>query len=142
MLRLNDVETFEEYLSELVGRDYVVCMAVNQDGGAYLSEEAVSFMHQLGCQWDVSMAGGKSYLAVVENGVIHGEACGDEAVAYDNRIYEHRISVISQGAQAGCNASIMIDGEEYSPNEKGFNVVVYDPKLDMILSSKNFEITD
>jgi hypothetical protein len=36
----------------------------------------------------------------------------------------------------------MIDGVEYAPNEKGFNVVVYDPKLDMILSSKSFEITD
>jgi hypothetical protein len=50
--------------------------------------------------------------------------------------------VISQGAQAGCNASIQVDGIEYAPNEKGFNVVVYDPKLDMILSSKSFEITE
>ena len=50
--------------------------------------------------------------------------------------------MISQGALAGCNASIQFDGVEYAPNEKGFNLVVYDPKLDMILSSKSFEITD
>ena len=141
-LRLNELETFEEYLSELVDRDYVVCFAVNQDGGAYLSEEAVSLMQQLGCQWDVSMAGGNSYLAVVENGTIHAETGSEEVVAYENLIHEHRFSVISQGAQAGCNASIQIDGTEYAPNEKGFNVVVYDPKLDMILSSRSFEITD
>ena len=99
-------------------------------------------MQQLGCQWDVSQAGGKSYLAVVENGIIHGEVCADEILAYKNRLYEHTFSVISQGAQAGCNASIMIDDVEYAPNGKGFNVVVYDPKLDMILSSKSFEIKD
>ena len=141
-LRLNDIEFFEEYVAELVGKDYVVCFAVNQDAGAYLSEEAVSLMQKLGCQWDVSAAGGNSYLAVVENGVIHAETGSEEIVAYENRIHEHRFSVISQGAQAGCNASIQVDGIEYAPNEKGFNVVVYDPKLDMILSSKSFEITE
>ena len=141
-LRLNDIESFEEYVAELVGKDYVVCFAVNQDAGAYLSEEAVSLMQQLGCQWDVSAAGGNSYLAVVENGVIHAETGSEDVVAYENRIHEHRFSVISQGAQAGCNASIQVDGIEYAPNEKGFNVVVYDPKLDMILSSKSFEITE
>ena len=139
-LRLNEVETFEEYISELIGKDYVVCIAVNQDAGAYLSEEAVSLMQQLGCQWDVSAAGGKSYLAVLENGIIHAEACSDEVAAYENRLYEHTIFMVSQGAQAGCNASIRFDGKEYAPNEKGFNVVVYDPKLDMILSSRSFEI--
>ena len=141
-LRLNDIEFFEEYVAELVGKDYVVCFAVNQDAGAYLSEEAVFLMQKLGCQWDVSAAGGNSYLAVVENGVIHAETGSEEIVAYENRIHEHRFSVISQGAQAGCNASIQVDGIEYAPNEKGFNVVVYDPKLDMILSSKSFEITE
>ena len=99
-------------------------------------------MQQLGCQWDVSAAGGKSYLAVVENGVLHAEACSEEVAAYENRIYDHIISILSQGALAGCNASIRMDGTEYAPNEKGFNVVVYDPKLDMILSARSFEITD
>ena len=141
-LRLNEIESFEEYLAELAGKDYLVCMAVNQDGGAYLSQEAVALMQQLGCQWDVSAAGGKSYLAVVENGFLHAEACSEEVAAYENRIYDHNISILSQGALAGCNASIRMDGTEYAPNEKGFNVVVYDPKLDKILSAKSFEITD
>lgn len=139
-LRLNDVETYEEYLSGLVDKDYVVCIAVNQDAGAYLSEEAVSLMKQLGCQWDVSKAGGKSYLAVVENGTVHAEVCSEETVAYENRLYEHRISMVSQGAQAGCHASILFDDVEYAPDEKGFNIVVYDPKLDKILTSRSFEI--
>ena len=141
-LRLNDIETFEEYVAELIGKDYVVCIAVNQDAGAYLSEEAVALMQQLGCQWDVSAAGGNSYLAVVENGIIHAETGSEDIVAYENRIYDHTFKVVSQGALAGCNASIIIDGMEYAPNEKGFNIVVYDPKLDMILSTNSFEITE
>ncbi len=141
-LRLNDVETFEEYVAELIEKDYVVCIAVNQDAGAYLSEEAVALMQQLGCQWDVSTAGGNSYLAVVEDGIIHAETGSEDVVAYENRIYDHTFKVVSQGALAGCNASIVIDGVEYAPNEKGFNIVVYDPKLDMILSANSFEITE
>ena len=136
------MEIFEEYVTELIGRDYVVCIAVNQDAGAYLSEEAVALMQQLGCQWDVSTAGGNSYLAVVENGIIHAETGSEDVVAYENRIYDHTFKVVSQGSQAGCNASIIIDGVEYAPNEKGFNIVVYDPKLDMILSRNSFEITE
>ena len=95
----------------------------------------------LGAAQNVSKAGGKSYLAVLENGVVHGESCSTETVAYENRIYEHNVTVVSQGAQAGCHASILVDGQEYALDEKGFNVVVYDPKLDMILTSKCFEIT-
>lgn len=141
-LRLNEIEDYEEFLQELIGKDYVVCFAVNQDAGAYLSEEAVSLMQQLGCRWDVSAAGGKSYLAVVENGINHAEACADDVVAYKNRLYEHTVSIISQGSQAGNNASIQFDEAEYSLNEKGFNIVIYDPKLDMILCTRNFEIIE
>lgn len=140
-LALNDVETYEEYISELIGKDYLVCIAVNQDAGAYLSDEAVELMHQLGVNGDVSKAGGKSYLAVVENGVLHAETSSSDTVAYENRLYEHRIKVVSQGSEAGCSASIQFDGEEYAPDEKGFNIVVYDPKADMILSTRSFEIT-
>ena len=139
---MNDVETYEEYISELIGKDYVVMIAVNQDAGAYLSDEAVSLMHQLGAKGDVSKAGGKSYLAVLENGTVHAETSSSDVVAYENRLYDHRISLISQGAQAGCYASIQFDGVEYAPNEKGFNVVVYDPKADMILSCRSFEIVE
>ncbi len=141
-LQLNDVETFDEYISELIGKDYLVCIAVNQDAGAYLTEQSVALMQQLGAQWDVSAAGGKSYLAVLENGTIHGEVCQEETAAYENRLYEHNISIISQGAQAGCYASIQFDGVEYALNGKGFNIVVYDPKLDTILTSRSFEITE
>ena len=139
-LALNEIETFEEYIGELIGRDYVVCIAVNQDAGAYLSDEGVELLNRLGAQADVSKAGGMSYLAVLENGVVHAEAYGNETMAYENRLYGHRISILSQGSQAGCSASIVIDGKEYAPDEKGFNIVIYDPKADMILSSSSFEI--
>lgn len=141
-LRLNEIENYEQFLAEVVGKDYVICFAVNQDAGAYLSDDAVAMMQDLGAQLDVSKAGGKSYLAVLENGVVHAETCSDDAVAYENRVYGHRISIVSQGAQAGCHASIEIDGVEYAPNEKGFNIVIYDPKLDMILTKTSFEITE
>ena len=140
-LELNEIETYEEYITELIGKDYLVCIAVNQDAGAYLSDEAVELMYQLGVKGNVSKAGGRSYLAVVENGMVHAETASEDVVAYENRLHDHRILVISQGAQAGCNASIQFDGIEYAPNEKGFNIVVYDPKADMILSTRSFEIT-
>lgn len=140
-LGLNDMESFDEYISELLGKDYVVCIAVNQDAGAYLSEESAKLLQKLGAVQDVSQAGGKSYLVVLENGTVHAEVCTEETAAYENRLYGHRISMISQGAAAGSHASIQFDGVEYAPDEKGFNIVVYDPKIDTILTSASFEIT-
>ena len=141
-LKLNEIETYEEFISELIGKDYLVCIAVNHDAGAYLSDEAVNLMYQLGLKGNVSKAGGNSYIAVVENGVLHAEDASVDVLAYENRFYGHRVKVVSQGSKAGSEASILFDGEEYAPDEKGFNIVVYDPKADMILTCRSFEITE
>lgn len=138
-----DAEThFDEYLERLIGKDYVVCIAVNEDVGVYLTQEEMELLRQIGVTVDLTQAEGYSYLGVFEGSIIHGEASGEQVQAYDNRLYDHRISIVSQGKIAGSNASIQFDGVEYALNEKGFNIVIYDPKLDLILSSRCFEITE
>ena len=142
LLELNAEEDFDAYISRLIGKDYVVCMAVNGDVGVYLLPYRQKLLEQLGVTVDLTQAEGESYLAVLEKDTVHAEAVGREVQAYEGRLYDYRISILSQGDYAGSNASIRFDDQEYALNEKGFNIVVYDPKLDQILSSRSFEILD
>lgn len=142
LLELDSQGEFDEYLKRLIGKDYVVCIAVKEDVGVYLQPEEQQLLEQLGVTVDLTQAEGHSYLAVFEGSTVHGEASGETVQAYDNRLHDHRVSIISQGALSGSNASIQFDGVEYAINEKGFNIVVYDPVLDLVLSSKSFEITE
>lgn len=142
LLKLDATEDFDDYIARLAGKDYVICIAVNEDVGVYLQPYQQKLLEAIGVTVDLTQEEGSSYLAVLEGDTVHGEAVGEEVQAYENRLYEHKISVVSQGDYAGCNASIMFDDVEYALNEKGFNIVVYDPKLDMILSSRSFEIVD
>lgn len=142
LLEIDAEKDFDEYIRRLIGKDYVVCMAVNEDAGVYLKPETMELLRQLGVSADLMKEEGMSYLGVFEGGTVHGEAVGSQVQAYDNRLYGHRVSILSQGAQAGNHASIQFDGEEYAPDGKGMNVVVYDPVQDLILSSRSFEITE
>ncbi len=142
LLELNDIEAFDDYIQRLIGKDYLVCMAVNDDVGIYLQLDQQKMLHKLGVKVDLTSEEGAGYLAVLEGGAVHAEAVGEEVQAYEGKMYDHRISIISQGRNAGKNASIQFDDVEYAVNEKGFNIVVYDPKLDLILSSRSFEILD
>lgn len=142
LLELQATEEFDDYITRLIGKDYVVCIAVNEDVGVYLLPFRQQLLEQLGVTVDLTQAEGESYLAVLEGTTVHAEAVGEEIQAYENILYGHKISMISQGDYAGCNASIQFDDVEYALNQKGFNIVVYDPKLDLILSSRSFEIVD
>lgn len=142
LLELDAEEGFDDYITRLIGKDYLVCMAVNEDVGVYMLPYRQKLLEQLGVTVDLTRAEGESYLAVLEGKTTHAETVGEEVLAYEGRLYDHQISIVSQGALSGSNASIQFDGEEYAMNEKGFNIVVYDPKLDLILSSRSFEILD
>ncbi len=142
LLELDAEETFDDYITRLIGKDYLVCMAVNDDVGIYLQPYQQELLEQLGVTADLTREEGSSYLAVLEGTTVHGEAVGKNIQAYENRLYDHKISIISQGRECGKSAGIRFDDTEYALNEKGFNIVVYDPKLDLILSSRSFEIVD
>lgn len=144
LLELNDTAEFDDYIAKLTGKDYLVCLAVNDDVGSRMLPYRMELLEKFGVTVDLAAQGmeGESYLLVMEGDTIHAETHGRDTVAYENRLYGHRISVISQGGDAGKNASICFDGQEYALNGKGFNIVVYDPLQDVILSSRSFEIID
>lgn len=142
LLKLNAEQSFDDYIAALEGKDYVICIAVNEDAGVYLQQYQMELLRNIGVTVDLTRAEGEGYLAVLEGDTVHAEAVGEEVQAYENRLYDHSVSILSQGRQSGCYASIKFDDQEYALNGKGFNIVVYDPKLDLILSSRSFEIRD
>lgn len=142
LLEIDAEEELDGYIRRLTGKDYVVCMAVNEDAGTGLTAETMELLRGLGVTVDLTQAAGQSYIGVFEGGTVHGEAVGSTVQAYDQRLYGHRVSILSQGAQAGNHASITFDGEEYAKDQKGLNIVVYDPLQDLVLSSRCFALTE
>lgn len=142
LLELNEIENFDDYIKKLTGTDYLVCMAVNGDVGGQMFPYQAELLKKLGVSIDLSQPGmeGESYLIVFEGEKVHAEVHGREPAAYEEKIYGHRIKVVSQGWDAGKSASICFDGNEYALNHKGFNIVVYDPLQDLIMGSRSFEI--
>ncbi len=53
---------------------------------------------------------------------------------------ESNVDVISAGLEVGNYSSIVIDGIEYSMNERGINVVLYDTNEKKVIDSLNFDI--
>ena len=54
--------------------------------------------------------------------------------------YENlEIEMISKGYNAGNQSSIVINGQEYSKNLRGMNVVVYDKKKNEVICSSVFD---
>ncbi len=138
LLELDAKESFEEYITHLIGKDYLVCMAVNEDAGEFMTSKRQKLLNELGITVNLKKKEGKSYLAVLEGDFLHAELVGNDVQAYENRLHDHKLSVISQGMLCGSYASIQFDDVEYALNEKGLNIVVYDPKLDLVLSSRSF----
>lgn len=144
LLKLQDTEEFDDYIAKLTGTDYLVCVAVNDDVVSQMLPYRMELLKKFGVTVDLTDNdfAGESYLFVKEGDAVHAEVHGRETVAYEGRLYGHRISILSQGRDAGKYASICFDGQEYAVNGKGFNIVVYDPLQDLILSSRSFEIID
>ena len=48
------------------------------------------------------------------------------------------MEIISSGYNTGAYSSIMIEGQEYSMNRSGLNIVVFDNDTQLVVDSVNF----
>lgn len=71
----------------------------------------------------------------MENGNIKMERLSDNLLKYE----KDNIKLISLGANVGGYSSIQIDGIEYSQNNRGLNIVVYDEALKKVVDSICFD---
>lgn len=125
---LKHIIDIDEYLSEINDKNYTIFIAAKEECTQGLTESVKEKLKNLGLQQDLEGKYAWSYCAVIdpENGVI--ERLSDDKVSLVGSIRGGRTfyAISSAGYLAGVNSSIVIDGTEYSKNQRGLNIVVYD----------------
>lgn len=131
-----------KYLQNFCRDGLIVLVAVKDEASGSLTPEARQALIDMGFT-DVGVLGHQSsYCAAVEDGVVTEQQVsqsGDEPTTIVHKWY----TISSAGYRAGNYASIIIDDNGYSAdyalNSRGFNIVVYNPRLDIVVDRAAFD---
>ncbi len=135
---LNIETDFQCYLRQLANPDYAVFFSVLYAGEKRLTQTHKKLFAALGL--DMSLAAGRhqSYVAVVNGGEKIYEESSERRIEKNFSLDGHDVRMVSTGEDAGFESSIKIDGEEFSDNSLGLNIVVYDKKMRRVVDSVSF----
>lgn len=114
---------FHQYLQSLKGRDLVIFISARDEASYNITEILSDDLKALGLQEDLRGKYRYSYCAVITPEGVHEELSEEPAKIngeYDGIRYE----VSSKGFLCGDDSSIRINGQEYSQNTRGLNIVL------------------
>lgn len=119
---------------------YTVIIAAQSDTSKYFTDEVRQAFEKLGLTVDMTDESYQSYLAILsDQTVIFEQQASGKLVSFCDYVGELRIVASSFADKAiGNNSSIVIDDQEYSPQESGFNVVVYDNETGQVVARRAF----
>lgn len=141
-------ENVAEYIGQAMQQSHsVVLISVKDDCAYALTDEQRARFAALGLQALSEVGFRDTYLAFIEDGRIKKEVLGRCPAEPDDTVYEYagrtgdgRICrILSGGAFQGDLSSITIDDVEYSPNARGFNIVVYDKARQRVVDATSFD---
>ena len=124
--------------------DISVFCSVADDMMSNLTEESQDALKRFGFQTDFgSLNYSDAFLAVVDDGLVRCEISSNRHIADEGALdcgSQYQIS--SSGWLAGAESQIIIDGNEYSMNRRGINIVVLDNTSGLVLDSVAFDTWD
>ncbi|UNC93485.1 DUF6311 domain-containing protein [Candidatus Contubernalis alkaliaceticus] len=134
----------QEYL-DLIEDHHIIFITVNEEAFGALKEESVKKMRDLGFAVDPREHEGHSYYGIggkpvgeksieaVDEGILEKTICRGEPLGnYISSIDIH----ITSGESV---SSLFIDGQQYSPNQRGVNVVLYDMQENRVTEIASFD---
>ncbi len=138
--KLQGIDTFSSYLKAIQNEDYIVFMSVKTEGTQSLSNEEMDCLRKLGLDADIQGKFGLSFYAVIDNMDVQFEQ-SESSLEYEGRIDDENLDfkIISAGFRLGDCSSIILNGNEFSMNQRGFNIVVYSKKYDALIDSAAFD---
>ncbi len=120
--------------------DYVICFSIKDEATQGLTDQELEELQSLGINIDFAQNYRGSMVAIVDNGETVIQNFGQKEQICEYHPYENlEIEMISKGYNAGNQSSIVINGQEYSKNLRGMNVVVYDKKKNEVICSSVFD---
>lgn len=146
-IALLQMETnFTEYINRLLyeasGKTIFISAADEMSFG--LNNQERLLLKELGMQSDFSDAYRKSYLAIIENGIVKYEGLSDDKIEYEGSLCDSELEyrVISSGYYTNSMAQIFINDIDYAVGGRGLSFVVYDNESEMVLDSVCFDTCD
>lgn len=142
----SDKEIFEEnnfalYMEKVRQlENCVVLITVRDEASNGLSEQQVEAMQRLGLM-DFRGHFRESYICVIDNGKIVEQMNGKDILNYQIEIDDKVFCLTSVGGD-GNKQGVQCNGEEYSVQKRGFNVVVYDMQKHAVIDSVAFDTFD
>lgn len=114
-----------------------IFLSVKDEAATKLQEEDRAAFEKYGLKELSELSVRESYLAVIENGkIVYEERSAEEKpISFE----KDNFSLISAGFSAGNISSVTINGEEFSPNVRGINIVVYDKNTDSVIKTAVFD---
>ena len=128
-----------DYISELKDSNYLVFMSVKDDASISFTNEMRDAMGSLGLQMDLTNQYRSSYVAVLDGNEVVFENMSSEAIEYSGKTDGTEYYVSSAGWQVGNQSQIIVNGEDYSFNSRGINIVVYDKNSKSVVDRVVFD---
>lgn len=133
-------QIFLNYLSALHKSDFLIIMAVKGESSRAVTDDIISSMKKLGLKSDLHKAGThRSYIAIIDEHTVLHEEISQDSLYYGGTIDGTTLQVISQNFNAGNFSSIRLNDAEYSLNQCGLNIVVYDKANQQLVDSVTFD---
>jgi len=114
-----------------------IFISVHDEASIALDENAKNTLRSMGLTECSALGFRDSYVAIINEGkvLLEKRSQGTEPVYAEGINY----SMCSGGFETGVVSSIMIDNQEFSPCQRGFNVVIYDKALNQVVDSAAFD---
>lgn len=120
--------------------DYIICISIKDDATRGLTDEEIEKLQSLGVKTRFAELYRGSLVAVIDSGELIEQKDGIMNLSYEYKPYSNcEIKISSAGYEVGNISSIIINGQEYSKNQRGLNVVVYDKTKDKVICSTVFD---
>ena len=137
-VRYNDLSS---YLTMLGGiSDITVLIGMRDEVASGLDEKTAKAFGALSLECSVYGKPGTSYLAVSGSGKHLELAVNHELSSKDKFADGTEYEMISGALKYGNVCSIVIGGEEYAYNKRGFNIVVYDEKQGKVIDRALYDV--
>lgn len=130
------------YIDNLVEQkeNLVIAVAAKDTPGMSFTPELCAKLNALGLTVDFFHAHWCGYVALIYKGVTIKEECKyEEQLTYEFAEGNLKVSIKSAPLHKGNNASIILNGKEYSVNMRGLNFVVYDVVQKYVTDAVNFD---
>jgi hypothetical protein len=136
-----NIVDLNEYLEKIQDECYTAVITVKNDVGAYLSDDSKAILSSMGVSDAMMENRGNSYIGILDSGTMVEQMEGSELLTYKKKVGDIKIIAKSGGELYGDTSSTKIDGEEYSAQNVGINIVVYDKELGRVVDSVSFNTT-